>query len=115
MQVSNKRKKLVSFEEDTRHKHLIVVNTLFQIYTFATSVQFFRLAQIELNMKNMPKIIEDYRKRMRELKAKRREEKREAKLKGAEAQRLGLNVRDPRALQMLDRDKKVKNKKNDMK
>lgn len=74
-----------------------------------------RLAQIELNMKNMPKIIEDYRKRMRELKAKRREEKREAKLKGAEAQRLGLNVRDPRALQMLDRDKKVKNKKNDMK
>lgn len=112
MQVSNKRKKLVSFEEDTRHKHLIVVNTLFQIYTF---VQFFRLAQIELNMKNMPKIIEDYRKRMRELKAKRREEKRETKLKAAEAQRLGLNVRDPRALQMLDRDKKVKNKKNDMK
>jgi len=62
-------------------------------------------------MKNMPKIIEDYRQRMRELRAKRREEKQQAKLKAIEAQRLGLNVRDPRALQMLGGDKKATNKK----
>ena len=59
----------------------------------------------------MPNIIEDYRKRMRELRAKRREEKQQAKLKEAEAQRLGLNIRDPRALQMLGGDKKAKKKK----
>ena len=62
-------------------------------------------------MKNMPNIIEDYRKRMRELRAKRKEEKEQAKLKAVEAQRLGLNLRDPRALQMMDGDKKARKKK----
>lgn len=69
-----------------------------------------RLAQIEENMKNMPRIIEDYRSRMGELRAKRREEKKQAKLKAIEAQRLGFNLRDPRALQMLDGNKKGKKK-----
>ena len=63
-------------------------------------------------MKNMPKIIEAYRKRMQELRAKRKEEKRQAKIKSIEAQRLGLNMRDPRALQILaGNDKKATNKK----
>jgi len=62
-------------------------------------------------MKNMPKIIEDYRKRMRELRAKRKEEKEQAKLKAVEAQKLGLNLRDPRALQILDGQEKKSNKK----
>ena len=56
-------------------------------------------------MKNMPKIIEDYRKRMR------KEEKEQAKLKALEAQRLGLNLRDPRALQILGGQEKKSNKK----
>lgn len=68
----------------------------------------FRLAQIEENMKNMGRIIEDYRNRMHELRAKRREEKQQAKLKALEAQRLGFNLKDPRALQMLGGDKKSK-------
>lgn len=67
-----------------------------------------RLAQIEENMKNMGRIIEDYRNRMHELRAKRREEKQQAKLKALEAQRLGFNLKDPRALQMLGSDKKSK-------
>ena len=71
----------------------------------------FRLAKIEENMKNMPKIIEDYRKRMHELRAKRKEEKEQAKLKALEAQRLGLNLRDPRALQILGGQEKKSNKK----
>lgn len=62
-------------------------------------------------MKNMPKIIEDYRKRMAELRAKRREEKQQARLKANEAQRLGLNLRDPRALQILAGNKKAANKR----
>lgn len=72
------------------------------------SVTTFRLAQIEENMKNMGRIIEDYRNRMHELRAKRREEKQQAKLKALEAQRLGFNLKDPRALQMLGGDKKSK-------
>lgn len=62
-------------------------------------------------MKNMPKIIEDYRKRMHELRAKRKEEKEQAKLKALEAQKLGLNLRDPRALQILGGQDKKSNKK----
>ena len=63
-------------------------------------------------MKNMPKIVEAYRKRMQQLRAKRREEKQQAKIKSIEAQRLGLNMRDPRALQILaGNDKKAANKK----
>ena len=58
----------------------------------------FRLVQIEENMKNMGGIIDDYRNRMHELRAKRREEKQQAKLKALEAQRLGFTLKDRRAL-----------------
>ena len=64
-------------------------------------------------MKNMPKIVEEYRKKMRELRAKRRQEKLDAKMRTLEAQRQGINIKDPRALQALKGEKKASNKKKE--
>ena len=49
----------------------------------------------------MPQIIEEYKTRMRETRAKRREEKEKSRLQIIEAQRLGFDIRDPRALQAI--------------
>ena len=64
-------------------------------------------------MKNMPKIIEDYRKKMQNLRSKRRKEKKEARVRSQEAQRLGIHPKDPRGLQAVkqgDRGAKAKKK-----
>ena len=63
-------------------------------------------------MAKMPQIIEEYKTRMRETRAKRREEKEKSRLQAVQAQRLGFDIRDPRALlaiqgrETTDRDKK---------
>ena len=49
----------------------------------------------------MPQIIEEYKSRMRETRAKRREEKEKSRLQIIQAQRLGFDIRDPRALQAI--------------
>ena len=63
----------------------------------------------------MPQIIEEYKTRMRETRAKRREEKEKSRLQIIEAQRLGFDIRDPRALQAIQGettdDKKKKKEK----
>jgi len=68
------------------------------------------LARIEENMKNMPKIIEEYRKKMRELRTKRKEERKISSLKALEAKRAGIHPKDPRALAALGQDTKNKSK-----
>lgn len=66
-------------------------------------------------MAKMPQIIEEYKTRMRETRAKRREEKEKSRLQIIEAQRLGFDIRDPRALQAIQGettdDKKKKKEK----
>lgn len=69
-----------------------------------------RLAKIEENMKNMPKIIEEYRKRMRDLRAKRKEERKLSSTKSLEAKRLGIHPKDPRALAGMGQDSGSKSK-----
>ena len=63
----------------------------------------------------MPQIIEEYKSRMRETRAKRREEKEKSRLQIIQAQRLGFDIRDPRALQAIQGettdDKKKKKEK----
>lgn len=68
------------------------------------------MAKIEENMKNMPKIIEEYRKRMRELRAKRKEERKLSSVKSLEAKRLGIHPKDPRAFTGLAQDSGSKSK-----
>lgn len=60
-----------------------------------------RLARIAENMAKMPEIVADYRERMREKRAKLKKEKEEARLRKINAQRLGYDVRDPRALMAM--------------
>lgn len=63
-------------------------------------------------MKNMPKIIKDFRQKMQVLRSKRREEKKEARLRSQEAQRLGIHPKDPRGLQAAKQgDRATKPKK----
>ena len=67
-------------------------------------------------MAKMPQIIEEYKKRMREKRAKQREEKEKTRLQAIQAQRLGYDPRDPRALLAIqggtvDDKKKKKEKK----
>ena len=66
-------------------------------------------------MAKMPQIIEEYKSRMRETRAKRREEKEKSRLQIIQAQRLGFDIRDPRALQAIQGettdDKKKKKEK----
>lgn len=75
-----------------------------------------RLARIAENMAKMPEIVADYRKRMQEKRAKLKQEKEEARLRTINAQRLGYDIRDPRALmamqgEFVDLQKKKKWKK----
>ena len=65
-------------------------------------------------MAKMPQIIEEYKTRMREIRAKRREEKEKSRLQAIQAQRLGYDIRDPRALLAIQgetTDNKKKKKK----
>ncbi|KAL9954789.1 hypothetical protein ACROYT_G042366 [Oculina patagonica] len=74
-----------------------------------------RRKKIEENMAKMPQIVEEYKKRMREKRAKQREEKEKARLQGIQAQRLGYDIRDPRALLAIQgetKDDKKKKKAN---
>lgn len=77
-----------------------------------------RLARIEENMAKMPEIVADYRKRMREKRATMKQQKEEARLRAINAQRLGFDIRDPRALLAMQgeyvddkKNKKVKKAK----
>lgn len=74
-----------------------------------------RRKKIAENMAKMPQIIEEYKTRMREIRAKRREEKEKSRLQAIQAQRLGYDIRDPRALlaiqgETADNKKKKKEK-----
>jgi hypothetical protein len=61
-------------------------------------------------MKNMPKIIEEYRKKMKEQRAKRKEEKKVTSVKSMEAKRLGIHPKDPRGLSGLGQGSMSKSK-----
>lgn len=66
-------------------------------------------------MAKMPQIVEEYKKRMREKRAKQREEKERTRLQTIQAQRMGYDIRDPRALQAIQgetQDDKKKKKTN---
>lgn len=62
-------------------------------------------------MKNMPKIIEEYRKKMKAMRLKRKEEKKEAKERSVEARRLGVHPKDPRGIRAVHGEEKSKKKK----
>ena len=72
-----------------------------QAITLLAFYSLFRLARIAENMAKMPEIVADYRERMREKRAKLKKEKEEARLRKINAQRLGYDVRDPRALMAM--------------
>ena len=83
------------------------------INTFSSPTSYiYRLHKIDENMKNMPKIIEDFRNKMRVMRSKRREEKKEARVRSQEARRQGIHPKDPRGLQAAKQgDKATKPKK----
>ncbi|XP_001640517.2 uncharacterized protein LOC5520690 [Nematostella vectensis] len=69
-----------------------------------------RLAKIEENMNNMPRIIEEYRKKMIELRSKRKDERKASNLKAVEAKRMGIHPKDPRGLAAIGQGNKNKKK-----
>ena len=62
-------------------------------------------------MKQMPKMIAEYRAKMKDLRMSKRELKEKQKQKQLEAQRLGYHPKDPRGLQKLLQTEALETKK----